>query len=488
MGPIREVLERIEKDIGHPRISQFSSVEGRALGPEDRLDVGYWTKQARQAVRFAPAARALLAEGNCHCIVDIGPQNVVSHLIKDSASHLGSAASIVSLCDRPKTNTLNPLMQCLSTLFRLGVTPDFDALFAGRRRKPSKVTIPTYPWQRQRYYPSLRPSRTTLAPSASSAFTANQSSIQTWNVGKELYPLLSKEHTMDGVAIIPAAALAMFVSVEARKIRGVATSVDMRILKPVLLEKPDQDVLKLEIKKEYFSCTHLLAGKDNGVVCSGTLCDPPNSPPGTPSPGREKVQTILDNEEIYDKFEDNLVRFGPSFRSIQRVEFASDHAEGWIVVSCGSEEKTGLLRKMDCILHMFGAVAPESPPDLKSTGSFLPSAVNGLVLLADTLPKRLLCCYSLPITIAPNGKRMSASFEVRSEGGELLAYCTDYVVSWVPSSKPLGKAPPTSSLPTTSLPSAESVSNASVGRSITTSLKNILGMSSADVSALGESI
>ena len=174
--------------------------------------------------------------------------------------------------------------------------------------------------------------------------TTNQTFVQTWNVGKELYPLLSKEDTIDGVAIIPAVALAMFVSVEARKARGAATSVDMRIRKPVLLEEPEQDILRLEIKKDAFSCTHLHAGEDKGIICSGTLRVLPTSLLRVdPAPEGRSCNLSLTTKRRKRNSKPILSDLGRVFCFIQRIGLAANYVEGWIVVSCSSDEKISLL-------------------------------------------------------------------------------------------------------------------------------------------------
>ena len=118
-------------------------------------------RQARQPVRFAGAAKAIVEEGNFNAVVDLGPQNVIAHLLKDVGGSGAKPLALLPVCDRPTTNTLNPLIHAFASLFMLGVTPDFDRLYSSRRYQSSKVAIPTYPWQRQRHYPDIIPSRTT---------------------------------------------------------------------------------------------------------------------------------------------------------------------------------------------------------------------------------------------------------------------------------------------------------------------------------------
>ena len=452
-------------------------------------------RQARQPVRFADAARAILTEGNLNAIVDLGPQNVIAHLLKDSAGMVGSrTVEVLSVCDRPTTNTLAPLVQSLASLFMLGVTPDFEHLYSGRRIVPSKVAIPTYPWQRQRHYPSIIPSRTTKIKGLEGTVVYSR----TWHIGNELGPLLKDDHTVDGVPIVPAAALAMFISLEARKACSSVVSVDIKYLKPLLLEIPDRDDLVIDIEGDKVTCTHFRDSKNMGVICSGSL-KVVNGSLGKPS-SRSLPDETIDKVETYGKFSNNLVRFGPSFQCIQTID-RFERASARIEASPSGSAEHDFVRKMDAILHMFGAIAPETPDELRNTGSFLPSAVNGLTLYATSLPEKLTCEYRLPIKVAAGSKKMTAEFKVFSELGELLATCNEYIVSWLPSknSIPRTKDSKADSAASTKLSApkpqqaphprpTENLSIESIQKAVAGSLKTILGLTEADMKNIGELI
>ncbi|KAI5117731.1 hypothetical protein M0805_002076 [Coniferiporia weirii] len=435
--PIRSCLERLGGSIGKPTIAYYSSVEGRALKSDERLNADYWVKQARQPVRFSNAAREFLTESKCQVVLDVGPQNVIAHLLKDAITRTPSNMAISSVCDRPVTNSLSPLMQSMATLFVLGATPNFEEFYAGRRVGLKKTAIPTYPWQKQRHYPTIIPSRTGSSRSLRDSHAYSKS----WEIGKELGPLLEKEHTLNGVPIVPAAALAMFVSVEARKARPGSSSVDMRILKPIFLEPLGRDVLKLDISGSSFTCTHLQGDTEKGVICSGTLSVASAAPAISIVNNATRPDVVLDKKDIYGKFGDFLVQFGTSFQCISKIEVSPEQATGLIEVPSSGNTQHDFTRKMDAILHMFGAIAPDGPPELKSSGAFLPSAVKGFTLLTDTIPERFVCRYRLPIAVSPNSKKMTATLEVRDDAGVLLASCTDYVVSWIPSTMPIVGSP-----------------------------------------------
>ncbi|KAI5116194.1 hypothetical protein M0805_005182 [Coniferiporia weirii] len=349
----------------------------RALKSDGHLSADYWVKQARQPIRFSDAACEFLMESKCQVVLDVGPQNVIAHLLKDAITQTSGDMAVSSVCDRPVTNSLSPLMQNMATLFVLGSTPNFEEFYVGQRVGLKKTAIPTYPWQKQRHYPTIIPSRTgsSRSPLDSDAYS------KSWENGKELGPLLEKEHTLNGVPIVPAAALAM------------------------------RDVLKSDISGNSFTCTHLQGDAEKGVICSRTLSNASAAPTVSNANNANRPDVVLDKKDIYRKFGDFLVQFGTSFQCIGKIEVSPQQATGLIEVPSSGNTQHDFTRKMDAILHMFGAIAPDGPPELKSSGAFLPSAINGFTLLTHTIPERFVCRYRFHIAVSPNSKKMTAILE-----------------------------------------------------------------------------
>ncbi|KAI5115963.1 hypothetical protein M0805_001297 [Coniferiporia weirii] len=138
--PICECLGHLGDSIEKPTIAYYSSVDGRALNSDERLSVDYWATQVCQPVRFSNAAREFLTESKCQVVLDVGPQNVIAHLLKGTITRTSSNMAI------SVTNSLSPLMQSMATLLVLGATPNFEGFYVGRRMGLKKTAIPTYPW------------------------------------------------------------------------------------------------------------------------------------------------------------------------------------------------------------------------------------------------------------------------------------------------------------------------------------------------------
>ncbi|MET7293161.1 type I polyketide synthase, partial [Streptomyces griseoloalbus] len=145
----------------HPaRIPVVSNVTGDLATDEELSSPDYWTRQIRQAVRFADSVRRLEAEG-VTTLVEAGPDSVLSALAEDTVEDPGAVVAVGALRrERPETQTL---LTALATAFTRGADVDWAALSGGPGTR--RVDLPTYAFQRRRYWLD-GPARTGAAPAA----------------------------------------------------------------------------------------------------------------------------------------------------------------------------------------------------------------------------------------------------------------------------------------------------------------------------------
>ncbi|MFC4469420.1 SDR family NAD(P)-dependent oxidoreductase [Streptomyces xiangluensis] len=160
LDDFRQALAALE--FRTPRITVASALTGRIAGPEELCSVEYWVRHARETVRFADAVDALRSAG-AGAFLEAGPAGVLSGLILAGGPRDTVAAPMLRR-DRGEAETV---VGALATLHVAGVPVDWRALGAGARR----VELPTYPFQRQRYWPDSGPvaapePRTEPAPAA----------------------------------------------------------------------------------------------------------------------------------------------------------------------------------------------------------------------------------------------------------------------------------------------------------------------------------
>ncbi|CAM5658297.1 hypothetical protein SLAVM298S_00002 [Streptomyces lavendulae subsp. lavendulae] len=108
----------------------------------------FWVRHVREAVRFLDGIRALEAAG-VTTYLELGPDGTLSALAHDCVTDRAAAAFAPTLrADRPEAQTL---ATALARAHVRGAAVDWHAHFAPARAR--RVDLPTYPFQRERYWP-----------------------------------------------------------------------------------------------------------------------------------------------------------------------------------------------------------------------------------------------------------------------------------------------------------------------------------------------
>ena len=123
-----------------------STVTGHAAAGTD-LDAGYWGRNVREPVRFSAAVSVLAAEGS-DLFLEMGPHPVLSVSISECAElSRATARTLPSL--RRGHGDRRSLLASLGALYTLGYPVDWRGLHPEGGRL---VSLPDYPFQRQRYW------------------------------------------------------------------------------------------------------------------------------------------------------------------------------------------------------------------------------------------------------------------------------------------------------------------------------------------------
>ena len=144
-----------------PQIPIVSNVTGE-LAREELCEPGYWVEHARRTVRFACGVHTLYAQG-VRTFLEIGPDGALSAMAKECLSPEEGLVVVAPLLrsERAESETL---LAALGQAWTHGAEVDWSASFeAGGARR---VSLPTYAFQRRRYWLDGRPPVGAYAPSA----------------------------------------------------------------------------------------------------------------------------------------------------------------------------------------------------------------------------------------------------------------------------------------------------------------------------------
>ena len=143
---------------GDAQIIVMSNLTGRAAQGDDLRCGHYWREHARKAVRFTDGAKALHAIG-CVAFIEIGPQPVLTGMARRFIND-EQAAWLPSL--RPGRADLQQLFESLGELYVRGTDLDFRAIYDGQTL--NKLALPTYPFERERYWPEIQTRSALIVP------------------------------------------------------------------------------------------------------------------------------------------------------------------------------------------------------------------------------------------------------------------------------------------------------------------------------------
>jgi malonyl CoA-acyl carrier protein transacylase len=161
MEPMLADFEAVANQITYhqPRIPLISNVTG-ARADERIATTSYWVNHVSQPVKFAQSMETLHQEGY-EVFLEIGPKPILLGMARQCLP-VDVGVWLPSLCPitkqapeligshNPKSNDWQQMLQSFGELYVQGVKVDWSGF--DRDYPRSKVVLPTYPFQRQRYW------------------------------------------------------------------------------------------------------------------------------------------------------------------------------------------------------------------------------------------------------------------------------------------------------------------------------------------------
>jgi len=132
-----------------PQIPIVSSLYGRLGTDEEWTSAAYWSAQLRQAVRFADAVEKLMNQPGL-ALLEVGPGQTLTALARQNPALKSNQATIASSPRTCRESEANEFLSAAGQLWVAGVAIDWQALHGDKSRR--RIPLPTYPFQRQRYW------------------------------------------------------------------------------------------------------------------------------------------------------------------------------------------------------------------------------------------------------------------------------------------------------------------------------------------------
>lgn len=234
---------------GVPRIPVMSGLTGRPATGDELRSAAYWVGHAREAVRFGDTVQWLAGEGRVTAFAEIGPDAQLTAQAMTGLAETEGDPLFTAVARRgapgPEPRTL---FTALGQLHVHGLPVDWRRVYAdsGARR----VDLPTYPFQRQRYWLSEATADTGAAsghPMLTQTVTVPGTErvlCGGWLSGAA-QPWL-RDHAVGGHVLVPGAAFADMV-LHAGDACGLDVLEDLALLAPLPLPDAGGDRVQLQV-------------------------------------------------------------------------------------------------------------------------------------------------------------------------------------------------------------------------------------------------
>ncbi|HEV7775100.1 MAG TPA: SDR family NAD(P)-dependent oxidoreductase, partial [Conexibacter sp.] len=385
MEPMLDELEAVARqvELSAPTIPIVSNVTGEQLTAEQACSPDYWVRQVREPVRFADGIRHLREAGVTR-FLELGPDGVLSALAAQTAT-AGEEEELLfaPILRGSKVPQGEALLEFLGAAHCHGVGVDWGPLLGGRA--VGRVELPTYAFQRQRYW--LESS--VAAGSAAGGLTAIEhpllSSGQslpgshewlfTGRLSLGTHPWLA-DHAVAGVVLLPATAFAELALLAARHV-GAGDLEDLVLLAPLVLDGPAAVQLHVVVKEpdddgrrpldvysrpaggpvgepgEEADWTLHASGQVGAVVgfCEGDEALEDFATASWPPEDAEE----LDVELLYERLADAGYEYGPAFQGLRRAFRDGDEWYAEVALADAQDGRTAGFRVhpalVDAALH-----------------------------------------------------------------------------------------------------------------------------------------
>lgn len=404
-GPLLGALAGLQPHPAH--LPMYSTVTGAVLeGPE--LTAAYWADNLRQPVLFAPAVERLLQAG-FGAFVELSPHPVLLPAIGELPLVDRERPVLVASMRRDAPEWA-AFLAGLGKLHAHGYPIDWTGLFAEHR---PQVSLPAYPWQRERYWFEPGPDVTRGTADTQGldhplagvhTVLATEDAAHLWQrtLSLRALPYLS-DHRVQGQAVFPAAGYLEMALAAASRFAGERPIclANVRFEEALVLPAEGAVPVQLALTAEgpgeaafVIASASEAAGNwsrhARGLVRVGEAAPPA---PTTPAEARSRLGVPMGTEAFYAMLAARGLQYGPAFQRV--AEAWRGAGEGLVRLKPMVGATPGYQIHPAVLDGAFQAVAAALVPEADGR-LFLPAAVDALHILGrPSLSADLWACVHL---------------------------------------------------------------------------------------------
>ncbi|TRV80971.1 type I polyketide synthase [Streptomyces sp. 130] len=318
-----------------PEATFYSTVTEDPRAPV-AFDAAYWSDNLRRVVRFADAVRAAAEDGH-RLFIEIGPHPVLAQPLQATLAADGRTGTAVVASLSRDTDDVLAFHTGVAALHCAGHPLDW----AERHRNGTLADVPPTTWERTRYVVDASPLRQSSAPRSGASWhpltgphttdpDAEGRHLWQTRITHTTLPWLDA-HRVDGVAVVPGAALCEMAAAAAGDVHGAGTGrltvTDIELRRLLLVSDAATLTATAEATGPDTARWRVVSTAADGAPVEHARARLRLSPENEPAPQAEDLQRLraefphpVDAGEIYRQMrEERGVHHGPPFRGLQAL-------------------------------------------------------------------------------------------------------------------------------------------------------------------------
>lgn len=420
-----------------PSIPMVSGMTGELI-TDELCTPDYWCSQLRNPVQFGRGVEALYRDG-MSVFVEVGPKATLLGMAARSVPE-GVGTWLPSL--RADDGGWRQMLESLAALYVRGVPVDWAAVDAGYPRR--KVEVPTYAFQRQRYWEEgaglQRPNGRSVSR-AEHPLIGERVPLAVLEAGELLFEAtlgpasqaFLGQHRVFGTPTLPATGYVEMALAAGARLLGTAALelTDLAILNAMTFPKDAERKVQCAVRRDgegkaavrIFSRTGEGSERAWSLHATGTLVVLGDGVSATEAHDLDSVlkdlQTPLPVEDYYQRARNAGVDFGPEFQGITELRREGEQVLARIERPAGLGSGGGYLAHpalMDACLQVVGGAYP----DMDGTELYVPVHIERLHVLGSIEDGVWSHAVVRPVDEA--GKRLRADVRIFGRDGALRAW------------------------------------------------------------------
>ncbi len=447
MEPMLTAFEQIANEVTYsaPQIRLCSNLTGQWVTDEITTP-DYWCRHVRQPVLFAASMETLYQQGY-ELFLEIGPKPTLLGMGRQCLPE-GVGTWLVSL--RKGQEDWQLLLQSLGELYVRGVSVnwfEFDRDYPQRR-----IELPTYPFQRQRYWVDFQEEKSVVPRQARGSLfhpllgqqlysaVLKNGEIQFESQINQEIPAFLKHHCIHQTIIFPASAyFEMALAAGARLFNSDELVLEEIIIQQALIlpevaDKTLQLILSPEKTGKYsFQIFSLTTDEENQAPFwtthfSGKVFVAPNKTKPSPidlSALKAYITEEMSVSDFYRHYQEQQMNYGPSFQAIQQLWRHKGEALGQIRLAdtfvSEAEQYKWHPAFLDACLQVIGATVLDTSHEkwVDKTNAYMPVGLERFSMFAHS--HTLLWSHAKIRAIQENQHTFTADVRLFTPSGEIIA-------------------------------------------------------------------